>query len=92
MKTIEVFISAENIPVQQFLAANYVLECLRRAGIPVIGPVGIVCVETGRLTVTKRDWHLVYRWTGVPLNQHMSKKHFTLEKTLAQAIEAENDL
>lgn len=95
-EVIEVFIPDEDIPAQQFLANTYIMECLRRHRIPVIGQVGVIGVETGRLAMRKLqvhdDWCLVYRWTGVPLSAHMSKKHFTLEKTLAQAIEAENDL
>lgn len=89
---IEVRIPVKEIPEQQFLAGVYMVDRLRAHGIPVIGPVGIVCVETGSLTMRVEESCLVYRWTGTPMSPHMRKKQFTLEKTLAQAIAEENDL
>jgi hypothetical protein len=89
---IEALIPIERIPDQQFLGAIFIVDTLRKQGIPVIGPVGVVSVETGRLTMAVENECLMYRWTGVALAPHMRKKQFTLEKTLAQAIAEENDL
>lgn len=97
-ETIGVSLSAHVFERNHFLAAKMVTDSLMQQGVPVIGPVGIISVETGKLTMAFRPGvhgqppFYEYRWTGVPLPQHMRKKTFTLEKTLAQAIEQENEL
>lgn len=92
---ITVYIPVEALSEQQFDANVYVVNTLRKHGIPVIGPVGVISVETGRLTMSMEydgELSLVYRWIGTPLPQHLRKHYFTLDKPLADILEKENDL
>jgi len=93
---IEVYIALEDVDQQQFLASSYISQCLRRQGIPVIGCVGVISVETGRLTMSLTELMdepcLLYSYTGPLVKHHLRKKELTLEHSLAQIIEEENDL
>jgi hypothetical protein len=95
IKSVEVDVAASAFDDNQFIATQTVINALRRMGVPVIGPVGIISVETGTLTISMVDDdepYYVYRWVGVPLAPHLRKNCYTLEKSLADAIAQENDL
>jgi hypothetical protein len=91
-ETVRVVIAADKFEANHFLATQMVMNALTRMGVPVIGPVGVISVESGRLTMECAGRAFVYKWAGVPLPQHLRSKQFTLEKTMAQAIEQENEL
>ena len=54
-------------------AGEYIAADLRRRGVPVIGHIGVLCVEWGKLTVAHEEgldgdeW--TYTWTGEPVPQ-----------------------
>jgi hypothetical protein len=86
----------------EVVAANHIMIALLGAGIPVVGVMGVVAVEWGKLTVTHDDgldgdeW--TYSWTGEEVPKHYRSRMQTagyrnrLDKPLAAQIAADDEL
>lgn len=67
------FLGTKNPEGNDMLAARVIFGRLRSRGVPVIGALGVLGVEWGKLTIEHEDgldgdeWH--YAWTGRPLTK-----------------------
>lgn len=67
------FLGKHNPEGNDFLAARVIFGRLRARGVPVIGALGVLGVEWGKLTIEHEDgldgdeWH--YTWIGRPLTK-----------------------
>lgn len=59
-------------------AGEYIAADLLRRGVPVIGHIGVLCVEWGKLTIAHEEgldgdeW--TYTWTGTPVPPEFVKR------------------
>lgn len=64
-------LGSRNPAGNELLASQVIFGRLRAKGVPVIGVIGVIAVEWGKLTIEHEDgldgdeWH--YTWTGVPM-------------------------
>lgn len=94
-KTVIFFIDMAELQDNQAIAGNKMLNRMRQAGIPVIGALGALAVERGKLSwwmehVDGRA-RCVFKWEGEPLAKDLTRHCYTLEKTLRMKID-ENEL
>lgn len=80
----------------QVIAGQLLFRRLREAGIPVVGTLGLFCVEVGTLTMQSEEGldgeEFVYIYTGPLMEQKYRREHFTLTHSLRKLIDEENEL
>lgn len=86
----------------EVLAAQMIFDKLRSRGVPLIGVLGVLAVEWGKLTIEHEDgldgdeWH--YTWVGEPMpkewiaNCSKPGAALRLNKPLAQQIAEADEL
>lgn len=96
------FLGKRNPQGNEVLAAQVIFTRLRNRGVPVIGVLGVIAVEWGKLTIEHEDgldgdeW--TYTWEGVPMPRHWIERcavpgaALKLDKPLAALIAEEDEL
>lgn len=99
--TREQFLGKKNPEANEVLAGQVIFNRLRARGVPVIGVLGVIAVEWGKLTIEHEDgldgdeWH--YTYTGAPMPAEWVKACskpgavLTLKDPLLERIKAQED-